>query len=115
MLPNFELRYYRDTGTARVNGVRSTDSRSTSPTPFFANVQPSTPAEVRHLPGGEEVSAAITIYTQTELRVTNPNRAHRSDHVEYSGQRYKLRSELDWSGHGFRGYVATLLPAGRVS
>ncbi len=105
-LPIDRLDRFRDVGGGRVAGFRERTGFDGERTTFAAHVQPSTPQQMRFLPGGEEVDEAITIHTRHELLATNDKLGLEADRIDYRGKRYKILSAFDWSGQGFRTYIA---------
>jgi len=107
-LPVDHLDCFRDVGGGRVAGFRERTGFEGKTTTFRAHVQPTTPQQMRFLrgAGGEEVDEAITIYTKQDLKVTDDKLGLEADRVDYRGKRYKIISAFDWSGQGFRTYIA---------
>ncbi len=72
---------------------------------MLLNVQPTKPAEIRKIEGGESIESAISLWTKTELRTADDNAENEADRVGYRGKRYKIISAADWSGQGFRKFI----------
>jgi len=109
MLPQSQLVLYRPSVGALVKGFRQSAGAGTLGTSFFANVQPTKPAELAKIEGGENVEEAVTIYTKTELRMADDEQGLEADRVEYRNKNYKVMSAADWSGQGFRIFIAGLV------
>ena len=104
-LPRVQLTLLRPAPVARVKGVRQTTGDELA-TPFWGNVQPTTPAEIAKITGGEVVTEAITIFTSTELQTANSETGLEADRVMYDGHAHKVRVAANWARQGFRKYIA---------
>lgn len=61
-----------------------------------ASVQPTTPDEMQMLPEGERDRQAFTLYSDTELLVSNDNTQQPSDRVQIDGATYKASARAPW-------------------
>ena len=113
-LPQSSLKLHRPSEGAIVRGFRQPTGEALG-LKFSAHVQPTTPRELSHIPGGENIESAITVYTNTELKTADETLGHEADRIEYRGRTYKVVSVADWIGQGFRtficGEVAVRVPA----
>ena len=103
-LPQVTCVLLRPSQDALVKGYRQGAGEETA-TDFRAHVQPTKPAELRKIEGGESIESAITIWTKTELRTTDDDLGNEADRVDYRSKRYKIISAADWSGQGFREFI----------
>lgn len=108
-LPRSAMTLFRESQGATINGRRRPGGKTSAS--FSGHVQPTTPKELQHIEGGENIEGAITIYTGTVLQTTNDILGTLADHVEHNGQRYKVKSAADWSGQGFRTFIAGIVRA----
>lgn len=103
-LPQVTCILFRPSQDAIVKGFRQGAGEETA-TNFSAHVQPTKPAELRKIEGGESVESAISLWTNTVLRTADDNAESEADRVECRGKRYKIISAADWSGQGFRKFI----------
>lgn len=103
-LPQVTCVLFRPSQGALVKGFRQPPGEETA-TNFSAHVQPTKPAELRKIEGGESVESAISLWTNTELRTADDDLENEADRVEYRSKRYKIISAADWSGQGFRKFI----------
>lgn len=104
-LPHATIFLQRPGVSARVKGVRRPSAPVTR-TPFTANVQPTKARELRKIEGGETVESAISIWTTFELQTANDVKSHEADKVEFDGRLYKVIFAANWSGQGYRKFIA---------
>lgn len=72
-----------------------------------AIVQPAQPRDQRHLPEGSDAADAIVIHSKHEMNTVDEATQREADVVEVDGMgRYEVVSVADWSGQGFRRYLA---------
>lgn len=113
-LPQVTCVLFRPSQDALVKGYRQGAGEETA-TNFSAHVQPTKPAEIRKIEGGESIESAISIWTNTELRTADDNLGFEADLVEYRSKRYKVISAADWSGQGFRKFIGGEVAARAVA
>ncbi len=109
-VPRLGIQIERDLGGARQDGFW-VSTGVTNPFPKFrASVQPTKPQELAHIPGGDEVTEAITLYTTDLLRVADDVQGRKADTLRYEGRQYKVIAALEWGGQGFHSFVAAPVP-----
>lgn len=106
-LPQDTMTRFVQSEGAIIKGVRRAGGFTSSA--ITGHVQPTTPKELQHIEGGENVEEAITIYTTSVLHTTDDIQSHGADEIGYRNQRYKVISAADWSGQGFRTFIAGLI------
>lgn len=113
-LPQSTLQLQRPSVAGRTGGFRDPAGELLS-TDFVAHVQPSKPAEIKRIPGGESIESAITIFTQTELKTADDIQGLEADLVDHlirgRIRRFKIVSAADWSGQGFRKFIGAEVAA----
>lgn len=107
-LPQEQMTMLRPSLVGVVKGFRDTMDEEQTATRFRGNVQPTTPAELSKIEGGENIEEAITIYTRFELKGADIEEEREADRIERAripGKRWKVISVADWNGQGFRTYI----------
>ena len=107
-LPKKHCKVFRRAG-AHIDGRWKPGGEELSFT-MSAVVQPAQPRDQRHLPEGTDAADAIAIHSKFELETADESRQREADVVEVAGMgRYEVVSVADWSGQGFRRYLAGAL------
>lgn len=104
VLPKATLVRYREDVGARIGGLRASGGFHDN-LQFKANVQPTTPQQMKMIEGGEHVEGAISIYTTEELRTSHSD-GDQADRIVHDGEWFKVVQRINWGGQGFRIYVA---------
>ena len=110
VMPKTSIRVFRPLAGARVDGFWMDPGQMEPIQGVTAIVQPSTPEEMALIAGGESIDAAVTIYTTHQLLVADDVKGRQADEVLYQDERWKLIQETDWSGQGFRKFIAGRTP-----
>lgn len=103
VLPKAKLTRMREEVGGRVGGLRVSGGFESYE--FRANVQPTTPQQMSMLDGGEHIDGAISIYTKEDLRTSQAD-GDQADRIVHESEWFKVVQRLNWSGQGFRIYIA---------
>jgi hypothetical protein len=73
---------------------------------MWGSIQPASDKEVSALPEGDQISAAIKVYSTQPIYTTAANPAGVSDIVVWNNEQYRVLKLLPWQGNGYYRAIA---------